>query len=167
MEGPSIWLSDRHLVFMAKKTRPLSRSEMMSRVRGRDTVPEMAVRRALRARGVGYRVQARDLPGSPDVVLRGRGIVIFVHGCFWHRHDGCRLCTTPRSNVEFWTDKFERNVSRDASNVGRLLEAGWRVVTIWECETRIAESLDQAVTTICSLAKQGKRIRRRPRANAR
>lgn len=136
----------------------------MSRVRGRDTAPELAVRRAMRERGLGYRLQARDLPGSPDVVLRGRGIAIFVHGCFWHRHDGCRLCSTPRSNVDFWTGKFDRNVARDTENVAALEAAGWRVVIIWECETRVAETLFAAVARIGELASQGSRIRRRPRS---
>jgi DNA mismatch endonuclease (patch repair protein) len=134
----------------------------MARVRGRDTGPEMAIRRALRTRGVGYRVQARDLPGSPDLVMRGRGLAVFVHGCFWHRHAGCRLCTTPRSNAEFWEGKFDRNVARDARDLGLLLEAGWRVAVVWECETRTAAGVDAAVARICGMAEGGRRIRRRP-----
>jgi DNA mismatch endonuclease (patch repair protein) len=140
---------------------------MMGRVRGRDTKPELAVRRALRERGMGYRIQARDLPGSPDIVLRGRGIAIFVHGCFWHRHAGCRLCTTPRSNVEFWSAKFDRNVERDARNIALLQEAGWRVVTIWECETRVPDTLSASAAHVVDLAQEGRRIRRRPRPRVR
>jgi len=139
----------------------------MARVHGRDTKPEIAVRRALRECGVGYRIQARDLPGSPDVVLRGRGIAIFVHGCFWHRHADCRLCTTPRSNVEFWSAKFERNVERDIRNVALLEAAGWRVVTIWECETRVPATLSESARKVSVLALEGRRIRRRPRPRVR
>ena len=139
----------------------------MSRVRGRDTAPELAVRRAMRERGLGYRLQARDLPGSPDVVMRGRGVAIFVHGCFWHRHSGCRLCSMPRSNVEFWSAKFDRNVARDAENDGALEAAGWRVVTIWECETRSPDLLHAAISKVCDLASTGRRIRRKRRPGAR
>ena len=142
---------------------PLTRSQIMSRVRGRDTRPEILVRRALRERGIGYRLQARDLPGSPDVVMRGRGLAIFVHGCFWHRHEGCRLCSTPKSNVEFWSAKFVRNVERDARDLQRLQDAGWNVVVVWECETRSTAGMGDAMDRIVSLAGQGTRIRRLPR----
>lgn len=134
----------------------------MSRVRGRDTGPEMLLRRELRRRGIGYRLHARDLPGSPDVVMRGRGLAVFVHGCFWHRHEGCRLCSMPKSNVDFWSAKFDRNVERDARDLLRLREAGWNVAVVWECETRSAAGLEHATDRIVAMAAEGTRIRRRP-----
>lgn len=107
----------------------------MSRIKGRDTAPEMRLRRALRGRGIGYRLQAKDLPGRPDVVFRGARLAVFVHGCFWHRHEGCRSASVPKSSVAFWTAKFSANVRRDRRNIERLLAAGWRVGVVWECET--------------------------------
>lgn len=124
-------------------TRPptAARSAIMKKVRQRDTKPEMVVRRASHALGYRFRVQRRDLPGSPDLVFPGRRKAILVHGCFWHRHPGCRLASTPTSNSEFWTDKFSRNVERDARKERELRELGWDPLVIWECETRNADAL--------------------------
>lgn len=107
----------------------------MSRVRGRDTRPEWIVRRALHAAGLRYRLQARDLPGRPDIVFRSRRLAIFVHGCFWHRHDdpACRLTRTPKSRIAFWEEKFAANKARDERNLAALSAAGWTVLTVWEC----------------------------------
>ncbi len=113
-----------------------TRSRMMSRIRNRDTAPEMAVRRELCSLGIRYRLHNGKLPGRPDIVIGRLRTVIFVHGCYWHRHPGCRLAYTPKSNVEFWQRKLEGNVARDARNQALLMEQGWRVVVIWECETR-------------------------------
>jgi DNA mismatch endonuclease (patch repair protein) len=112
------------------------RSEVMSRIRGRDTKPEILVRRATHALGYRFRLHRKDLPGSPDLVFPKRRIVLFVHGCFWHRHPGCRLAYTPKSNIQFWRDKFERNVERDRKAIELLRAQGWSPRVIWECQTR-------------------------------
>lgn len=109
------------------------RSAIMSKVQSKDTLPEMKVRKALHKMGVRYRLHRKDLPGSPDIVMRSRGRVIFVHGCFWHRH-GCRKSTMPKTNVDFWLSKFERNVERDQQNIAQLRAMGWAVDVIWQCE---------------------------------
>lgn len=129
---------------MVDNLSPEERSRLMSRVRGKDTKPEMVVRRLVHRLGYRFRLHRRDLPGSPDLVFPGRRKVIFVHGCYWHRH-GCRKATTPRSNVTFWTEKFDRNVCRDLDNQRQLKRAGWEVLVIWQCETedrdRVADLL--------------------------
>ena len=120
---------------------PARRSENMRRIRGRDTAPEMAVRRAIFARGLRFRLHRGDLPGRPDVVLPGRRLAIFVHGCFWHRHAGCARCTDPGTRADFWQAKFAANVARDARVQAELVTAGWRVETVWECEAAKPETL--------------------------
>lgn len=115
---------------------PERRSALMSRVRGKNTSPELRVRRLAHAMGLRFRLHRRDLPGTPDIVLPKYNTVVFVHGCFWHRHPGCRKATTPKSNVDFWEAKFLRNVERDQTNRLLLEKAGWRVIVIWECETK-------------------------------
>lgn len=120
-----------------------TRSRMMAGIRGRDTKPEMVVRSYLHAAGLRFRLHDRRLPGRPDIVLSRYRTVVLVHGCFWHRHPGCRYATTPSSRSEFWTTKFAANVDRDRRDVGELLALGWNLITIWECETRDAERLDQ------------------------
>lgn len=118
---------------MADIVTPEVRSRMMSRIRGRNTRPEVALRKALHRKGFRFRLHAKELPGSPDIVLPKWKTVLFVHGCYWHRHPKCRKATTPSSNIEFWTEKFRQNVERDARNTHDLHEAGWRVGVIWEC----------------------------------
>lgn len=108
----------------------------MSRVKGKNTTPEMRVRRAAHALGLRFRLHRKDLPGKPDLVFPKHKVAMFVHGCFWHRHLGCPKASTPKSRIEYWQDKFEANIKRDARMVEQLNEGGWRVVTIWECETR-------------------------------
>jgi len=117
---------------------PRVRSRMMSGIRGKDTKPEMVVRRGLHAMGFRFRLHDRSLPGNPDLVLRKYRTVIFVHGCFWHRHD-CRYFKWPATRPEFWRNKILRNVERDEENVAALEAMGWRVLTVWECETRNPE----------------------------
>lgn len=112
------------------------RSFLMSRIRGKDTAPERQVRSLLHRMGYRFRLHRRDLPGSPDIVLPRLRTVVFVHGCFWHRHAGCRYSTTPRSRARFWRLKFERNVERDGENRAALRRLGWRVITVWECQVR-------------------------------
>jgi DNA mismatch endonuclease (patch repair protein) len=116
-------------------------SERMAGIRQKDTKPELIVRRILRRLGIQYRVANRDLPGSPDIANRRRRWAMFVHGCFWHRHPGCRLTTTPTRNRDFWLAKFERNVERDRERADELREKGFEVITVWECETREPEAL--------------------------
>lgn len=113
----------------------------MSAVRGRDTKPEMIVRRLLFSMSYRYRLHRRDLPGRPDVVFAGRRKAIFVHGCFWHRHPGCRKATSPKKRAAFWMEKFGRNVERDRRVEERLVEMGWRSLVVWECETGAREEL--------------------------
>jgi DNA mismatch endonuclease (patch repair protein) len=112
------------------------RSAIMAKIGPRDSEPELAVRRFLRAHGIGYRLHGKGLPGTPDLVLRGRRVVIFVHGCFWHRHPGCRYATHPGPRPEFWQAKFAGNVERDARKSAELEAAGWRVLVVWECATK-------------------------------
>jgi DNA mismatch endonuclease, patch repair protein len=114
----------------------------MSRVRQKGTKPELAVRKALRKLGYHYRLNVTGLPGSPDIVVSGARAVIFVHGCFWHRHPGCRLASIPKTNVTFWEEKFARNIERDRAALDELRVAGWTVITIWECETRTLDKLN-------------------------
>ncbi len=106
----------------------------MGRVRSRHTKPEMTIRRMVHAMGYRYRLHAKDLPGKPDLVFRARKKVVFVHGCFWHRHAGCALARLPKSRQEFWFPKLEANWQRDMKNESALRASGWDVLTIWECE---------------------------------
>lgn len=115
---------------------PDTRSKMMSAIRGKNTVPEMVVRRFLHARGYRYRLHRKDLPGKPDLVLTRLKVCIFVHGCFWHRHPGCALATSPKTRPEFWSEKFQKNVERDLANIEALKTAGWNVLIIWECQLK-------------------------------
>ena len=115
---------------------PARRSEIMARIQGRDTVPEVVVRCTAHRLGFRFRLYRKDLPGRPDLVFPRYRAVVFVHGCFWHRHDGCRFTYTPRSRVGFWTEKFRQNVARDRRTEDALRSLGWRVLVIWECETR-------------------------------
>lgn len=113
-----------------------TRSRMMAGIRGRNTKPEIAVRRALHAMGFRFRLHDRRLPGRPDLVLARYRVAIFVHGCFWHRHTGCRFATTPATRPDFWQQKFDANVARDAQQRDALIASGWRVATVWECAFR-------------------------------
>jgi DNA mismatch endonuclease (patch repair protein) len=117
---------------------PERRSANMSRIRSRDTKPELIVRRILHSAGFRFRLNVRTLPGSPDIVLPKYKIAIFVHGCFWHRHPGCKFAYSPKSRVDFWQKKFDENVARDEHKKRALEELGWHVVEVWECETRAA-----------------------------
>ena len=124
---------------------PSERSEIMSRVRSKNSRPEMLVRRLVFAEGYRYRLHDRKLPGCPDLVFRGRAKVIFVHGCFWHRHEACALARMPKSRLDFWEPKLEANKERDARNKKLLTKEGWKVLTIWECELKDAERLKQTI----------------------
>lgn len=113
-----------------------TRSRMMGAIRSRNTSPEMKVRRFIHSQGFRYRLHDTTLPGSPDVVLARYRTVVFVHGCFWHRHPDCRLAATPRSNAEWWQKKFDRNTERDAQKIEILVTQGWNVIVLWECGLR-------------------------------
>lgn len=114
----------------------------MSRIRSRDTAPELAVRKVLYRMGYRYRLHSTAVPGKPDIVLKKFKSVIFVHGCFWHRHPGCKFAYTPKSREEFWTKKFELNVRRDEVVKKQLSELGWRNLIIWECETKSRDIIE-------------------------
>ncbi len=120
----------------------------MAGIRGRDTQPELAVRRFLHARGFRYRLHDRRLPGRPDIVLPRYRVALFVHGCFWHRHAGCRLAATPSTNAAFWLAKLEGNVSRDARVHQELRQLSWRAVVVWECGRNDLEWLPGSIRLI-------------------
>lgn len=119
----------------------------MRSVRQRDTAPELAVRRFLHAHGLRFRLHRKDLPGRPDIVLPRFRTVIFVHGCFWHRH-GCRYTTTPKTNPEFWQGKFRRNKERDLDSEAALRSEGWRPLVIWSCEVGVAARMQALLRAI-------------------
>lgn len=114
---------------------PEQRSQNMSRIRNKNTRPEKIVRSVLHLLGFRFRLHRRDLPGTPDIVLPGRKAVIFVHGCFWHQHKGCKDSGIPKTNAELWETKLNKNVARDKKNTAALKQLGWKVLEIWECET--------------------------------
>ena len=117
------------------------RSAIMARIRSKNTGPELKVRRAAHARGLRFRLHRKDLPGTPDVVFAKWRVALFVHGCFWHRHEGCKRASTPKSRQTFWQLKFDRNVAGDREKADALRRLGWRVETVWECETRDEDAL--------------------------
>lgn len=118
---------------MADTLSPQERSKRMSLIRSADTSPELALRRALHRRGLRYTLRNKDLPGKPDLVFRRQRVAVFVHGCFWHRHEGCKVANMPKSNTDFWQEKFDRNVARDARAQLQLEGMGWSVEVAWEC----------------------------------
>ena len=121
---------------MADTFTPEQRSAVMARVKNRNTTPEKVVRSLLHNMGYRFRLHRKDLPGSPDIVLPRYKTVIFVHGCFWHGHNGCRRGARPTSNTEFWNVKIDRNIERDHLAVRELEKTGWRVFTLWQCEMK-------------------------------
>jgi DNA mismatch endonuclease (patch repair protein) len=118
---------------------PATRSRMMAGIRARDTKPELTVRTYLHHRGFRYRLHVRTLPGTPDIVLPRYRAIVFVHGCFWHQHPGCRYAYQPKSNQAFWQKKLQSNAERDARDRGRLQNAGWRVFVVWECQVKVGD----------------------------
>ena len=121
------------------------RSWNMSRIRGSNTTPERLVRSLLHRMGYRYRLHQKNLPARPDIVMSSRRTVILVHGCYWHRHPSCRFAYTPKTNRDFWEAKFEENVTRDERH--QLLELGWTVITVWECETKELATLSERLQT--------------------
>lgn len=130
---------------MTDMVSPERRSRIMARIGPKDTKPEMTVRRLVHAMGYRYRLHRRDLPGTPDLVFPSRGKVIFVHGCFWHRHQYCGRASLPKSNRDFWLRKLEGNAERDSQNQQRLAELGWDALVLWECEVQERVALKERV----------------------
>jgi DNA mismatch endonuclease (patch repair protein) len=127
---------------------PDKRSAVMRRVKGRDTAPEMLVRRLLTRLGVRYRLHRADLPGKPDIVMPGRKLVIFVHGCFWHGHDCARGARVPKANRAYWEAKIGRNRARDVIHRAALEARGWRVLTLWECGLKDEGELERTIKAV-------------------
>ena len=127
---------------------PEQRSAVMRRVKSRDTGPERTVRRILRGAGIGYRLGGAGLPGRPDVVMKGRRTVVFVHGCFWHGHDCARGAREPKANADYWRAKIGRNRARDAVVRAALEADGWRVLTVWECDLRAPDFADRLLAAV-------------------
>ena len=133
---------------MADVKTPEQRSRNMAAIKGKDTKPEMIVRKYLFSRGLRFRVQVRKLPGNPDIVLPKYKTVIFVNGCFWHGHEGCKYFRLPKSNIEFWKEKIERNIERDRESMQALLVLGWKVIRVWECELRNKANREEMLNKI-------------------
>ncbi|WP_107328446.1 very short patch repair endonuclease [Metapseudomonas otitidis] len=133
----------------------------MKAVRRSNTSGELVVRRLLHGMGLRFRLHLRNLPGTPDIVLPKYKTIIFVHGCFWHRHPGCRYASTPKTRQEFWLPKFAANVERDARKEAQLREMGWRVLVIWECETRGLPELEERLRREFDLGPGSDRLRTR------
>lgn len=136
-----------------------ARSELMARIRGKNTHPEMVVRRYLYSRGLRYRLHVRQLPGKPDIVLPGRRAVVFVHGCFWHGHSGCNTWKIPKTRTDYWQEKITGNKRRDARAIRQLRKSKWQVFVVWECELTEAK-LYRLYKAICSVPKPPPRPRR-------
>jgi DNA mismatch endonuclease (patch repair protein) len=117
------------------------RSRQMALMKSKNTAPELAVRKIVYGMGFRYRLHEKGLPGKPDIVFKGRKKVIFVHGCFWHRHEGCRRASNPKSNLDYWSAKFNRNTTRDRANLQALHDAGWETLIVWECELKSVDAL--------------------------
>ena len=137
---------------MSDNLTPEKRSWNMSRIKGKDTSIEIRVRKWLFQKGYRYRKNVTNLPGKPDILLNSYKTVIFIHGCFWRRHPGCKDATTPKTRTEFWTSKFSSNVHNDRKNIEKLEEMGYQVIIIWECEIkkRFQETMDNVVTVLGS-----------------
>lgn len=137
---------------MADTLTQAKRSQLMSRIRSKNTTAELVVRKLVYRMGIRYRLHRKDLPGTPDLVFRRMRKVIFVHGCFWHQHSSpeCRIVRVPKSHVDFWLPKFEKNHKRDICNEKKLTAAGWRVLVVWECQLRNEVQLEHALK--CFLA---------------
>lgn len=134
---------------------PEKRSAVMRRVKGRNTTPELIVRKALTRLGVRYRLHRKDLPGRPDIVLPGRRLVIFVHGCFWHGHDCARGARVPKQNRDYWVAKVTRNRARDALASAQLRTSGWRVEVLWACDLNDAVGLAARLADLCQVMPSG------------
>jgi DNA mismatch endonuclease, patch repair protein len=142
----------------------ITRSRMMAGIRGKDTKPELGLRRALHRLGFRYRLHVAELPGRPDILLPGHRAAIQVHGCFWHRHEHCAFCTKPASNMQFWKSKFGETVKRDKRNLAALLKLGWRVAIVWECSVK--DEGAEAVAGIAAWLQSGRSFKEISSRNA-
>ncbi len=135
---------------MADRVTPQVRSRNMAAIKSKNMKPERVVRSAAHKLGLRFRLHRKDLPGKPDLVFPKWKVAVFVHGCFWHQHadENCKLSRMPKSNLDYWRPKLQRNVTRDAKNTETLQALGWRVITIWECETKDAAALNRRLRTI-------------------
>lgn len=133
---------------MSDVVSPEVRSRMMAGIKGKNTRPEIQIRKLLFAAGYRFRLHRRDLPGTPDIVMPGKRIAIFVHGCFWHGHQGCKLAKIPSTRTDFWTAKIKANILRDRMAIDQLLASGWRVLVIWECAVRKKDLTADLMTRI-------------------
>lgn len=129
---------------------PEKRSRMMAGIKGKNTKPEMVVRKLVHSMGFRFRLHRKDLPGSPDIVLPRLKKAIFVHGCFWHRHQGCKFAYTPKSNTEFWLAKLDANMRRDTAALQALAALGWEILIVWECEVSNLPALTTKVNLFLS-----------------
>ncbi|MGF6161155.1 very short patch repair endonuclease [Pseudomonas fluorescens] len=128
-----------------------TRSRMMSSIRGKNTKPEIFIRKLLHSHGFRFRIHQKTLPGQPDIVLKKYNTCIFINGCFWHRHPGCSLATYPKTHTDFWSEKFRRTIERDILNISNLETLGWQVIIIWECEiNRYHSNFDELAKQIQS-----------------
>ena len=139
----------------------------MSRIRGKDTKPELLVRKGLHARGFRFRLQDRKLPGRPDIVLPKYGVAIMVNGCFWHGHKGCRYATKPKSNIEFWETKIARNKHRDEVTAAHLEALGWTVIIVWECELRGKEKAQARIQALADEIRSAGELKKQKEARRR
>lgn len=142
---------------------PEKRSRMMAGIKGKNTQPEMVVRRLVHGMGFRFRLHRKDLPGSPDLVFPRLRRVIFVHGCFWHRHPGCKFAYTPKSNAQFWEEKLEANMRRDAVALQALDALGWNALIVWECEVSNLLGVEQTLNSFLAAKHHGPAKARRPK----
>ena len=152
---------------MTDKLNTQQRHHCMSRIRGKDTKPELLVRKGLHARGFRFRLQDRKLPGKPDIVLPKYGVAIMVNGCFWHGHKGCRYATKPKSNIEFWETKIARNKHRDEVTTAHLEALGWTVIVVWECELRGKEKAETRIQTLAEEIRSAGELKKQKEARRR
>ena len=132
------------------------RSYNMSRIRSRNTKPEIIVRQKLFSKGIRYRIHVKDLPGKPDIVIKKYKVVIEIKGCFWHKHEGCRYSSTPKSNTKYWINKIKKNVERDVINLKKLEEKKFKVFLLWECEIKNTDILNEKLNQISEYIKTQK-----------
>lgn len=152
MRGPG---NKRMPLLLPRRQRSaLTRSEMMARIRSKDTVPEVRVRSTLHGFGLRFRKHVDNLPGKPDIANRRNKWAIFVHGCFWHSHEGCRLASKPHSNSEYWAPKLQRNIDRDRAKLLELRRLGYRVLVVWECDTRVPSRLKSKLRNFVARARE-------------
>ena len=152
---------------MADKLTAQQRHHCMSRIRGKNTKPEILVRKGLHARGFGFRLQDKRLPGKPDLVLPKYGVAIMVNGCFWHGHNGCKYAARPKTNMEFWDTKIARNKHRDEVTFAHLEALGWTVIIVWECELRGKEKAEARIQTLAEEIRSAGKLKRQKEARRR